>query len=102
MASQYIPDGVEEAFFERYFEYGDDEETVKANATKAIIVLKAAYDKAEGITTSAEDGECFDETEAVLVFQTLSLAYEYAKQFVSSLSENDAKPYREVLAKIVI
>ena len=62
--SKYIPEELYEAFFERYFEYGED--ATKENAIKAVKLLKHAYKAAEQVSESAENGELFDEAEAVL------------------------------------
>lgn len=97
----YISEETEESFFERYFEYGDDSDTARKNAGKALKIVKAANEKAEAVTASAENGECFDEAEAVLVFQTLSLANHYAKEFIASLPEQEQPQYAGVLKQII-
>lgn len=99
MGNRFIPEEVEEAFVERYFNFEDDEETVKNNARKALSITKYAHKKAAEITAAAEDGELFDESEAILAFQTLALGKEYAEEFIQQIPE--AEPFRKYLEEIL-
>lgn len=101
MANAYLSEELEEAFFERYFEYGDDMETNVSNAKKALNILKIAYGTAEEITSAAENGECFDEAGAILAFQTLALAKLYLEQFIGSLTVTEQEPYRYAVAELL-
>lgn len=102
MAEVKLSEEMQEAFFDRYFEYGDDEETVISNTGKAVKILRAAYKKAEEINDAAENGECFDESEAILAYQTLALSKYYYDQFISMLSEDKRAPYEKVVADILV
>lgn len=97
MAGTKLPEELEEAFFDRYFEGGDDVDTVRANARKAGYILKTAYETAERIVAEAEDGECFDESEAVLAFQTIALAKHFFGQFVEALPENEKAQWKNAV-----
>lgn len=98
--SKYIPEELYEAFFERYFEYGED--AAKENAIKAVKLLKHAYKAAEQVSESAENGELFDEAEAVLAFQTLSLSYYYLEKFMEDLIDADVALIRESLKSFMV
>lgn len=80
---------LEEPFFDSHFEYGDDSDTVRANLKKAHDILQKSLDEVERITELMENGECFDESEAILAFQTLALANNFSKQFESLLSSEE-------------
>ena len=97
MAGTKLPEVIEEAFFERYFECGDDEGTVRANVKKACSVLKAAYETADRIATAAEDGECFDDSQAILAFQTIALAKHFFDEFIVLLSVDEQKQWKDLI-----
>lgn len=96
-----ISDEMEEAFFERYFEYGDDSETTHANLKKACYVMKKAHEEAERITALVENGECFDESQAILAFQTLALAKNSYEGFLADIPENERAVYQEMVRGII-
>lgn len=98
MANTKLPEELEEAFYERYFEYGDDEDTVRRNVKKACCVFKAAYETADRIAAEAEDGECFDESQVVLAFQTITLAKHFFDEFVSLLSNAEQNKWKDLLS----
>lgn len=102
MAEVKISEELQEAFFERYFEYGDDEDIVSANIDKAVHVLRVAYGKAETISEAAENGECFDESEAVLAFQTLALAKHFFEEFCEQLPEAKRASYESKVSEILV
>lgn len=97
MSETKLSEELEEAFYERYFDYGDEIETVRVNARKAYAVLKTAYGTAERITSEAEDGERFDESETILAFQTLTLAKHFLDQFVSLLPSEEQEQWKNVI-----
>lgn len=101
MANKYLSEDLEEAFFDRYFVCSDDTDTNIANVKKAIRIMKTAYSNAEKLASAVEDGECFDESEAVLVYQTLALAKLFFEQFVSLFSEEEQEPYRRAVTDIL-
>lgn len=101
MSSTKLPEELEEAFFERYFEYGDDESTVRANVKKACCVLKAAYETADRITTEAEDGECFDDGQTILAFQTIALAKHFFDDFIVQLSTEEQEQWKNVILNVM-
>ncbi len=102
MAEVKLSEEMQEAFFERYFEYGDDDKTVISNVEKAARVLRVAYEKAEAISDAAENGECFDESEAVLVYQTLALAKHFFGQFCEQLPEEKKAFYESKVSEILV
>lgn len=97
-----LPAELEEAFFERNFEYGDDTETMIANVEKSLEIIASAYKKADEITTSIEDGECIDESEAILTFQTLALSLSCFTQFNGSFPHDVQDAYMIDLASILM
>ena len=99
---KYIPESVEEAFFERHFEYGDDEETVLSNASKAFSLMESSYKKVTALAEKVEDGECYDTSEAILQFQTLALSREYLEGFLKDMKEEVAKEYREKIKNLLV
>lgn len=80
---------LEEPFFDCHFEYGDDLGTVRDNLKKAQDIMVKALAEVEKFTELMENGECFDESEAILAFQTLALANNFSKQFMSLLPSEE-------------
>ena len=80
--SYSITECEEEAFFDRYFDCGNDEVTAENNARISLQVLKGAYESVKKVSELAENGECFDAAEAKLSFQQLALAKKFLYQFL--------------------
>ena len=70
---------LEEVFFERYFEPGEDE--------KNILQAKKLYaqwkDKAEALAQDLEDGLVIDEVDAVLTIQSYCLSKKFLREFTA-------------------
>lgn len=68
---------LEEVFFERYFEPGEDME----NLSRAEKLYDEWKKKAEDLAQDLEDGLVVDDVEAVLTVQTYCLAKKFFKEF---------------------
>lgn len=68
---------LEEVFFERNFEPGEDEE----NLSRAKKLYGEWREKAESLAQDLEDGLVIDEVEAVLVIQSYCLAKKFYTEF---------------------
>lgn len=68
---------LEEVFFERNFEPGEDEE----NLVRAEKLYGEWKSRAEHLAQDVEDGLVVDEVEAVLVIQSYCLAKKFLKEF---------------------
>lgn len=97
-----ITESEEEAFFDRHFDCGDDEETSGRNARTSLELLKEAYDAVKKISELAEDGEYFDEAEAKLSFQKVALAKGYFKRFLETCSTDTKTQLSEEMEKIAL
>lgn len=97
-----ITESEEEAFFDRHFDCGDDEETSGHNARISLELLKEAYDAVKRISELAGDGEYFDEAEAKLSFQKLALAKGYFTRFLEMCSTDMKAHLTEEMAKLTL
>lgn len=77
---------LEEVFFERYFEYGDDKETLENNLKIADSLYCENLTKVNNIAEMLDNGLIFDQTEAILAVQTLGLSYKYKTDFKEALN----------------
>ncbi len=68
---------LEEVFFERYFEPGEDAE----NLSRAEKLYDKWKEKAEDLAQDLEDGLVVDEVEAVLTVQSYCLSKKFMKEF---------------------
>lgn len=68
---------LEEVFFERYFEPGEDED----NFSKAKELYEEWKEKAEGLAQDMEDGLVVDEVEAILIVQSYCLSKKFFEEF---------------------
>lgn len=79
----------EEVFFERYFEYEDDEKTMLDNFMSALNVYFQSYKECSLFAESISDGEVVDAPTVSLALQNLILAYKYAGEFKKGLGNSD-------------
>ena len=82
-----IPAALDEEFFEKNFEFGDDEESVSANFKKALSLFGFAYKATVRFAELAMNGECFESEDAERDFYSLALSYKYCREFGSMLTE---------------
>lgn len=82
-----IPASMDEEFFEKNFEYGDDEDSVVSNFKKALSLFGFAYKATLRFAELATDGECFEAEEAEREFYSLALGYKYCREFAGMLPE---------------
>lgn len=68
---------LEEVFFERYFEPGED----TYNLQKAKELFEEAKGKAEELAQDFEDGLVVDESESILIVQNYCLAKKFLAEF---------------------
>lgn len=85
MTQQYV-DSLEEVFFERNFDFGDDPGTLQDNLTKAQALFREYEEKANKLAEDVEDGIAFDETDAILITQSYVFAKKNLERFQSELS----------------
>lgn len=90
MSNRYLSETEEELFFDRYFEYGEDE--AASNAKMALLLMEKSHEEVKSVAAMAEDGECFDQKAAAQSFKNLALAESFLKQFAEQLPESDAVP----------
>lgn len=76
---------VEEAFFERYFEYGDDKDTVFSNLESSLDVFFRSHKECSVFAEQISDGEVVDVPTVMLALQNLILSHKYEEQFKKSL-----------------
>lgn len=80
----------EEVFFERHFEYGDDEETMKANYESALEIYFRSYKESSELAEKICDGEVVDIPIATLALQNLIFSHKYVGEFKKALGSSDA------------
>ena len=85
MTQQYV-DSLEEVFFERNFDFGDDPETLQDNLNKAQALFREYEEKANKLAEDVEDGIAFDESDAILITQSYVFAKKFMERFQSELS----------------
>lgn len=82
-------ESIEEVFFERHFEYGDDEDTTKSNYESALEVYFHSYKECSEFAEKITDGEVVDKPSATLALQNLILSYKYVGEFKKLLGSSD-------------
>ena len=86
MNQQYV-DSLEEVFFERNFEFGDDPDTLQMNLKKAQALFSEYEEKANKLAEDVEDGIAFDESDAILITQSYAFAKKFMESFQNELSK---------------
>lgn len=86
MTQDFI-DEMEETFFSKHFEFGEDADTVRENLTKAEHLLTVYRPKVEELAEAIEDGLVFDVSDAVLTLQIFSFSAKYRKYFAELLNQ---------------
>lgn len=89
MTQQYV-DSLEEVFFERNFDFGDDPETIQDNLNKAQALFREYEEKANKLAEDVEDGIAFDESDAILITQSYVFAKKFMERFQSELSNTQS------------
>lgn len=89
MTQQYV-DSLEEVFFERNFDFGDDPETLQDNLNKAQALFREYEEKANKLAEDVEDGIAFDESDAILITQSYVFAKKFMERFQSELSNTQS------------
>jgi hypothetical protein len=89
MTQQYV-DSLEEVFFERNFDFGDDPETIQDNLNKAQALFSEYEEKANKLAEDVEDGIAFDESDAILITQSYVFAKKFMERFQSELSNTQS------------
>lgn len=89
MTQQYV-DSLEEVFFERNFDFGDDPETLHDNLNKAQALFREYEEKANKLAEDVEDGIAFDESDAILITQSYVFAKKFMERFQSELSNTQS------------
>lgn len=89
MTQQYV-DSLEEVFFERNFDFGDDPETLQDNLNKAQALFSEYEEKANKLAEDVEDGIAFDESDAILITQSYVFAKKFMERFQSELSNTQS------------
>lgn len=85
MTQDYV-DSLEMVFYERHFDFGDDQETLENNLIIAEKLSAEYQKKAEELAENIEDGIAFDESEAILITQTYIFAKRFEKKFQTDLA----------------
>lgn len=89
MTQQYV-DSLEEVFFERNFDFGDDPETLQDNLNKAQALFSEYEEKANKLAEDVEDGIAFDESDAILITQSYVFTKKFMERFQSELSNTQS------------
>lgn len=89
MTQQYV-DSLEEVFFERNFDFGDDPETLQDNLKKAQALFREYEEKANKLAEDVEDGIAFDESDAILIVQSYVFAKKFMESFQTELSKTQS------------
>lgn len=84
MTQDYI-DEMAEIFLDRYFDLGDDEQTLKENIRVAGQLLLSSEKEVKEIAGFVENGEVFDESAAILSVQNFCFAQRFLKIFQDKL-----------------
>lgn len=79
----------EEVFFERYFEYAEDNDTTLNNFMSALDVYFCSYKECSEYAESITDGEVVDAPTVSLALQNLIFAFKYACEFKKALGNNE-------------
>lgn len=79
----------EEVFFERYFEYGDDNDTTLDNFKSALDVYFRSYKECSVFAEKISDGEVVDTPTVSLALQNLIFAFKYAGEFKKALGSSE-------------
>lgn len=75
----------EEAFVERYFDYGDDNDTAMANLESSLNVFFSSNRDCDNFAEQICNGEIVDIPTVTLALQNLIFAHKYEEQFKKSL-----------------
>lgn len=76
---------LEEVFFERHFEYGDDPETYQNNYEKSLDIYSRSNTECADYAEKISDGEVVDIPSVTLALQNLIFSHKYVEQFKKAI-----------------
>lgn len=89
--NQDYKDSLEEAFVLRFFDMGDDLDTLQKNLSTAQSLKAKAEKECEKLASALETNQAFDKSQAILYVQMLVFASAYEEQFereLQAMNEN--------------
>lgn len=78
-------ESLEEAFFERHFEYGEEQETALSNLDSSLNVYFRSHKDCSLFAEQISDGEVVDVPTVTLALQNLIFSHKYEEQFKKAL-----------------
>ena len=83
-----IPEIKEEEFFDKHFEYGDDNDTAVSNFRISLGIFGNAFKETMEFGELADNGEVFDSENAAKAFDNLSLSYRFCLEFAKQMEQD--------------